>query len=155
MALKIYNPPVPLADEVSRACTLLRYMTCSEAETDCLQVTVMRVIFTSTLLMSRNWSPGLWSRYTNSLQRFTAHSVLTEIIHGQHDHTWSALGSYNTHYTPQSTVFIPLHLYTNSLYAALMLNAMIPLKTLIVHTVKQSFIVSVLLPVCVILVGNW
>lgn len=87
--LKIYDPPVPPADShsVSRAFALLRYSThCAEPETDCVYVPVMRMIFSGALLMSRNWSPGLWSRHFNSLLRFTAHTALTQTVQGQHHH---------------------------------------------------------------------
>lgn len=109
----IYDPPVPPADTVSGAFTLLRYTTCrTAAEADCVSATAVRGIFTGTLSMSRNWSPALWSRHVNSLESFTAHTVLTEIAQGQQDHTWSAQGSFDTLYKQQNTVFIPLHLYS-------------------------------------------
>lgn len=109
----IYDPPVPPADTVSGAFTLLRYTTCrTAAEADCVSATAARGIFTGTLSMSRNWSPALCSRHVNSLESFTAHTVLTEIAQGQQDHTWSAQGSFDTLYKQQNTVFIPLHLYS-------------------------------------------
>lgn len=33
---------------------------------------------------------GLWSRHVNSLQRFTAHTVLTQTVQGPNSCTWSA-----------------------------------------------------------------
>lgn len=45
---------------------------------------------------------GLWSRHVNSLQRFTAHTVLTQTVQGPNSCTWSAEEYYETRHTVDS-----------------------------------------------------
>lgn len=84
-ALIIYDPSSS-SRRRSQSCfhfAPLRYMCWGW---NCVRATLMGAIFTGTVSMSRNRS--LWCRrHVNSSQIFTAHTVLTHIAQGQHDHT--------------------------------------------------------------------
>lgn len=116
----------------------------------------MRVIFTGASWTSRNWSLGHWSRHVNSLQSFTAHTVPTQIVQGQHDHTRSAQGSYTVHgkvlHLSQRTVCKLLwRLRQWCLSKHLLYSLLSSCLWCTVHCILGS----ILLPVCLIPVSNW